>query len=322
MHSADLVTKLSRTGLMLGIALTCPISAWAFDVTSDTTPYISDPSFLPRQGEFYSETTYGYSTREQNWQPNGGAINEHYSADSNSYRQQIEYGITDRFSVGGYGSYADTTQQYVYTFRPTSEIDTNQFNNPTFNATYRAIDQIQSPVSVYVEALFTPGIVANAPRSGGVDLYLNREIRIPTSQGQIGLTIQGEIGTSYDDAYTNTDPLTGVSRDYTDEWGWFVAARNQVRFTPRWAVNSGIVYSKDLGNSIGLAGIGDSYVVAPSATVAPYVAVVFGIVPNRVNLAFEYDHEFIGDSARSGAVNGTWTDRSQSIYEVDLFLRF
>jgi len=321
MDSAILISASSRT-LSICIAFACPMSAWALDAIPDNTPYISDPSFLPRQGEIYSETTYAYSTRDQDWQPSGGAVDEHYSANSNSYIEQVEYGITNRLSVGGQGSYADTAEHYNYSFRSATDADTNRFNNPTFNLTYRAINQLESPVSVYVEALFAPGIVDNAPHSAGVDLYVNRELSFPTAQGHIGLTIQGELGTSYDDAYTTNNPLSGIASDITGYWSYLFAARSQLRLTHRWAINSGVVYSRDLSNSVISPGVGDAYVAAPTTTVAPYAALVFGIVPNRVNLALEYHYEFIGDDHHSGASSGTWIDQSQSVYEMDLFLRF
>jgi hypothetical protein len=321
MHSAALLTAFSRAGLMAGIALAAPICACAADVTADATPYVSDPSFLPRQGEFYTETSYDYVTRDEDWRPGGGVITEHYTANSNTFLQQIQYGITNRLSVGGYGSYADTSEQFNYTFQPSTEVDVSRFNNPTFNATYRALEQFESPVSVYVEALFSPAIVANAPGSGGINVFVNRELRFATSRGEMGLTLQGEIGASDDNAYTTSNPLNGVASDVTGQWNYFLAERSQLRLTQRWAINSGVVYSKDLGDSE-QAAAGETYVIDSGTTVAPYVALVYAIVPSRANLALEYDHDFIGDDYRSGAINGTWTNQSQNIYELELFLRF
>jgi len=322
MDSENLRRTFSSIGLTGMVAFAYPMSTWAFDFSPDNTPYLSDPSFLPRQGEVFLITTYDYTTREQDWQPAGGTINEHYSANANNYVQQAEYGVTSRLAVGATGSYTDTNGRYTYSSQPATEINTSRFDNPTFDLIYRAVGQLESPVSIYIEGLFVPGIVDNAPRAYGANLFVNREFGISTSQGQIGLTIQGELGTLYNDCYTSTDPISGSTSDVTGRWSYFFAARSQLRLTSHWALDSGFVYSRDLAYSVVPSVVTDTSFVAPEAIVAPYVDVAFDIVPRRLSLTFEYDHDFIGDDRRGGATDGTWINQSQNYYAVHLFLLF
>ena len=51
------------TLVALGV-IGCPLGASALDLSADTTRYLSDPSFLPAQGQIYSDTTFGYTQQE------------------------------------------------------------------------------------------------------------------------------------------------------------------------------------------------------------------------------------------------------------------
>ena len=309
-----LMTKFSSAGLMVGVAIVWPLAASAIDFTPDTTRYLSDPSFLPLQGQLDSITTYSHATRNLDWQPVRGIVNEHYSADTNNYVQGISYGITDRLSVSGSGSYSAETAHTTFPFFPAQyTIVAKQFDNPAFALTYRAIQQTESSVSVDLQASFAPPIVANAPGSGSVAMFVSRELR--------SLTIQGEIGGSYTGSYETGYTVSGLPTSITGQAGYFLAARSQLRLTPQWAINGGVVYSKYLHDTVSSVAFG-SYVDTPGSNVTPYFAVVYQIVPNKVDVSVEYDHDFIGDDNHRGSSNGNWINQSRNLYAAHLRLLF
>jgi hypothetical protein len=308
------MTKSFRSTSLVVLASVCSLPVWALDFTPDTTRYLSDPSFLPLQGQLYSETIYSRASRDEDWRPAGGRINEHYSADTNSYGQRFRYGLSDRLSVGASASYTDTNEHYTYLFRPRSNLDKSQLDSPTFSMTYRAIDQTDNPMSVDVEASVSPGIVDNEPRSSTVALFANRELG--------SVTIQGEGGAEYWSSYTTSHTLSGTPTNISSQWGYFLGARSQLRLTRGWAINSGIVYNKDLRNSLSQPAFGASYSNSAVATVTPFVTLCYDLIPGRFNLAFEYDHNFIGDESQGGSSNGAWIKQSRNLYAAHIRLLF
>jgi hypothetical protein len=309
--------------LTVAIVNLCPAFANAQDAATDAPPwYPSDPAFLPLRGQIFSETTIAYNTHEQDWQPNGQPVNEHYSVDSNGFFEKVQYGLTDRWSVGGSGLYSRMTEHYTYSFQPGMDVDSNRFDNPTFDLAYRAVEQIRSPVSVYVEATVTPAFISDAPRSGGIEAFVNRQLSLQTAGRDIGVTLQGEVSAQYFGAYTTNNPINGAPSDISSKWSYLLAGRSQFRLTRLLAVNAGVLYSNDSSNTVSSPDFGQRFVTAAAATVAPYVALVFDIVPTRVNLALEYDHDFIQDDDRSGPNSGTWINQSGNVYALDLYLRF
>jgi hypothetical protein len=308
------MTKFSSAGLMVGVAIVWPLSASAIDFTPDTTRYLSDPSFLPLQGQISTVTTYSHATRDIDWQPVGGIVNEHFSANTNNYAQGVSYGITDQLSVSGSGSYSAETAHTTFAFFPAEyTIVAKQFNNPAFDLTYRVVQQTESSVSIDLAASFAPPIVANVPGAGSVTMFVNRELR--------SLTIQGEIGANYAGSYKTGYTASGAPTSITSQSGYFFAAHSQLRVTPQWAINGGVTYSKYLHETVSSVAFG-SYVDTPGSSVTPYFAVAYQIVPNRVNVAVEYDHGFIGNDNHGGSSNGNWINQSRNLYAAHLRLLF
>jgi len=182
---------------LLGLA-GFPATGHAIDLTADLTPdttrYLSDPSFLPLEGQIYSETVYSHTDQHQVLEIIGGPTQARFAASGDHYSQTFDYGISDRFSILGSATYSDTKNTASFQFGPPSSESTHEFENPTFAATYRALEQIESPVSLDVRASYSPATSNNLSQSGQVALFVNRETKF--------LTIQGEFGATYIDSYT------------------------------------------------------------------------------------------------------------------------
>jgi hypothetical protein len=319
------MTTLSRVALLAGMALACPGTALAMDFTPDTTRYLSDPSFLPLAGQVFSETTYNSTHVDEDWFGQGATVSgEHYAASGNHYIETLLYGISDRLSIEAVGEYDHSTFNYSFMFQGPLRTTRSQFADPTFGATYRLIDQTESPVSVDANASFTPAIVDDEPASGSIGLAVSQEMR--------SLTLQLEAATGYAGSYESIGTLYGSTNDIGGHWNFSLAARSQIRINPQLAINTGITYAKSLGYSVsspfeivynGVISVHTlKYTERPDGTVSPFVALAYDIVPGQVNLAFEYDHLFIGDDHLGGATNGSWLNQSENLYAVHLRLLF
>ena len=268
-------------GLLTASFTSLPAAAWTLNVTPDTTQYMSDPSFIPSAGQIYSETSYARTHGDYEFSSTLG-FSGSGSVHNNQFTQQIWVGVTNELSVRGTDTYQSNNL-------------TKQFENPTFSILYRVIAQTRYPMSVDIEANYTPP-AATSSQSGGSTIYVSREMK--------SFTVQGEFGATYNDP----------GSDFSHFWGYFAGLRSQWRFTDYWALNSGVVYSGRTGNSLSIT---DSNASSQSSstrstsydgTVAPYVALAYEIWPTHANIAVEYQHSFIGDSHTNGASYFTQTN--------------
>lgn len=133
------------------------------DATPDTTRYISDPTFLTVQGQWYSQTSVSRQTFNEDWQPAGFGIIEHYRATTNSYQEVIQYGATSRLNLELVGSYYDVIGHYTFAYVPGFDTSQKRFNDPELLVKYRAVLQTDDSVSVDLQLSVSPGAVSNTP---------------------------------------------------------------------------------------------------------------------------------------------------------------
>jgi hypothetical protein len=117
----------------------------------------------------------------------------------------------------------------------------------------------------------------------------------------VSLTLLAEVGANHSDSYNGSDTMDDV-------WEYYYEMASQLRFAKRWALNSGITFSKTTSQTAVSNGNTTNY--SYDMNVDPYVAIQYGLVPNKVVLGLQYAHGFTGDEHLSGYYNGTWTDRS------------
>ena len=263
-------------------ALLCAASARAEDLTPDTTRYLSDPSFLTLRGQFISVTSYEYSRRTSDLQNPYGLHTEHLVVDRNAITESLGYGISNRFEAGILLTYSEASQHLTYPVAPGQDLDVNEFDNPTLFAIYRAFVVPADGFSVDVEGTFTPALFSNQGGAGSVALYVNQEYR--------SLTVQGEIGGGYNASYSTIHTLNGLAANVGDQTDYLVALRSQFRLTARWSTTVGIVYERDNSYTVYHPPSGAQVGYGAQGSIDPYAVLGYDIVPNRINLAVEYDY--------------------------------
>jgi len=305
-----------RAWLALGPLAAFCSTAWAdgFDFTPDTTRFLSDPTFLTVAGQWYSETSAGRQVFNESWQPAGYGIVERYRADTDSYQQLIQYGVTNRLNVTLVGSYYEVSGHYTFTDRPAIDTSQSQFNDPELLVKYRAIMQTDDSVSLDLQLALSPGVVNGTPGSEGVAVFVNHQWQ--------SLTLQAEGGATHYDSYTATDELNAATSRISTQWDYLLAIRSQLRASRHWAVNSGVVYTRNGTYSVTPSDGNSASSLGADSVIGPYVEVVCRILPRRLNLGFEYAHDFISDRSLSGAFDGRWLDQSRNLYTLRLRLIF
>src|SRR5215813_1438317 len=73
--------------------------AYALDDTPDTTRIVSDPLFLPLEGQIYGQSAYRWSSSNDDVFDATGARAASVQNTGNSLAQQFQYGITDDLAL-------------------------------------------------------------------------------------------------------------------------------------------------------------------------------------------------------------------------------
>lgn len=288
-------------GLPLGILLCLPALASAQDAAPTAAAVapgriVSDPTYLPLAGQIYGQTHYTYGeVNGATFDAAGGQSAKNHSR-LNTYDQTVAFGITDDISVRGGIAYAFGTDRRV-TSAGSFDTARNGFENPTFGATWRALDQRRAPVSfdlfgdwapdIYSSRISTgtrDGTVASGGAAADVGAALGHQTRMFTIRGVFTERYQGRIN-----AY---NPNSGLTTEVGSYWTPSVGVQTQTRFTPRLSANIGYDYvfqkrSQDQQTVAGLA-----YVNHIGDTQTVNAAINYHLVPNRLVGSIGYYHTF------------------------------
>jgi hypothetical protein len=297
----------------------------ALDWSPDPTWSFSDIASLLPEGRIESGSAFAYQSFGGDWHGGVGA-NEHYSAASSVYTQELSYGITDRLEVGISGDYSRMRTQYTFTEgQPGFQSSSHRFGNPVIGATYRIIDQKAGPVSIDGTVEYSPSLWSNDSEAG----FEFGEIAV--SRRMKSITVQGFADAEYIDDNMYNDFFSTTTIHSSPYWAYRLGAQSQMRFLSSWAVNSGFAATfipyRSYGVRYNPTGTQAAYTDLPDPSVETYVALQYTIVPDRAVLGIQYQHNFVGDDHLSGysgigAVSGTWTNQAENVFSVSARLLF
>ena len=301
----------------LAVLAMAPAAAHAFDLTPDTTRILSDPAFLPLKGQLSGETTYSYLDLSEDRVLPNGVTSPHVSGRRDSVGQSLSFGLTDRFSVNASMNYAEQRDKDTYPFG-IFDFYSAGFNNPTIGATYRAIEQGATPVSIDISANYSPdvfaaraastsrgGTVASGGQSEGVTIAASREMKSLTLQLSAGATYFGDRKMA--ETADNSTMTVGAN------WNYRVNLLTQTRLTERLFVNAGAGYSSQTDTTASDPFEGISNTNSFNPTLTTYIAPGYQVIPNRLVLSVEYDRDYPGVQTQSGSV-GVWKNQVENLY--------
>ncbi len=290
--------------LAAGAALLCvPLQAHtqALDLTPDSSRILSDPNYLPLAGQIDGSTAYTHG-----W-INGSGVNaagdqiSTFHINTNVIRQTLAYGITDNLSVNGSSQYVprsyrelDGAGGRVTTF------DSSGFSDPTFGATWRALDQGAYPVSFDFFGSYTTDLINAQTASAMQDGTVARGGQSGTAGAALGyetrsFTIRGAFTENFFGTSSRLDLADGDSLESDSYNNSGLSLATQTRLTDLFSLNAGIDHTFSTNVNAFNDTNGVRPVAAPGDVTALQFALNYHLVPNAVVLAATYDYDTYGN---------------------------
>jgi hypothetical protein len=287
--------------LPLAAALASPVPLLAQDWTPVGDRILSDPTYLPLQGQLYGDSAYQFGSVSTNVFA-GGTQTSSSHATTNALSQYFAYGVTNQLSVNVSDAY-DWSHTFVAP-AAASDFDRNAngFQDPTFGLTYRLLDQRAQPLDVDLAASYSPDFIGarsasalengNEARAGdqlNLRLAVGRETRFMTIQGYFDETHDGE-----------AKVVNALGEDSTTSGFWQpkVGLATQTRFTDRLSLNVGGEYDFP-ADYAGLdpAGVGTFTNRGDFGNVS--ASLNYHFIPNRLVGSVVYSHTFYSPTSVS-----------------------
>ena len=310
--------------------LMIPLSAHGEDFAPDASRIVSDPTYLPLQGQIFGSTDYQWRTTTQDVFNAAGTLTKSQRLDSNPLSQAFEYGVTDDFTLRfnmGYDPSA-TTKTTLADGTTSSRINLG-WTDPNFGFTYRVLDQRSNPVSFDLRGSYSPdvfgaksatvtqdGSVALGAQSFDLGASLGRETRFFTIAAMFDALNVGHRSIE--------NPLNGANVDINSLWTYSLRIATQTRLTDRFSFNAGAGYT--LGHDADLFNEASdtAYASHVGATANLNAALNYQFVPNIVVGSLEFQHNFSGGRNNIYAVMpaSDWQIHNQSGDVLGVRLRY
>jgi hypothetical protein len=315
-----------------GAALSClPFSAYALDLTPDSSRILSDPNYLPLTGQIYGYTNYSHAWTSGSSFNDLGSQTSSFHINTNTMTQFLSYGVTDDLEVFGQADYVPDSYREVDNVNGTqSFFKSAGFSDPTFGVDWRAMDAGPFPFNVDLIGSYTPdavdsenasttstGSVARGGQSGSIGAALGYQTRDFTARGSFSADFNGG---------SNTLNLANGEFAHTQGYNNYVLGlETQTRLNPLFSVNAGINHTF-AGNQNALNTATDlAHLTEPGDTTALHAQLNYNLIPDQVVLAGTYTHQFYGNSRTSYAdasLDNSSRDRDGNVLGVQLYYAF
>ena len=240
------------------------LDAFNLDFTPDASRIVSDPTYLPLQGQVFGQTGYEYYRTKEDRYNNLGVQVSSLTHSAQEINQTLEYGISDDLSIRAEGTYTPESKDH---YTSGLEYDFTGLKDPIFTGIWRAFDQNDYPVDVDISASFSPnlisarvatfnftggnttGTVADGGDVAGTELSVGYKTH--------SFTIQGSGGVTYYGATKYYDPDIGNSDHFSNYLGFNAGVRTQTRVTDLVSLDAD--YTLSTRNPLHVLGNRDSY---------------------------------------------------------------
>lgn len=282
----------------MGVLGLSAMRAQALDTTPDTTRIISDPLFLPHDGQFYGATSWDWSSTSQDIFNALGAPDSRAQITGNSLNQDLQYGLTDDLALRfdwGY-DWRNVSRHPVSGGLVTRS--SSGWTDPSFGLTWRAIDQAGGgPFSLDLRADYSPdafpakaatsvdeGTIARGGQSLDVGATLGHQTR--------DFTIAGTFDAIYLDGRKVDNQNTGGFTATDALWNYRLGLATQTRFTDQLSLNAGVGHTFADRADVFNSSTGLTHVSTGADFTDLNVALNYHFVPNTVVGSIGYQHNF------------------------------
>ena len=322
-------------GLVVGAAMLLPLTAEAqvnppASSGAEDARIISDPLYLPLQGQFYGATVYTLS-KPQGDNNKGGIQTGTFTSSNSLFDQTFAYGITRDLTVRvtvGYGwNERDSTSAVT---GDVTNGNSQGFSDPTIGVTYRVLDELRFPIILDVSGSYSPNAIDATSSGGGMDGNVARGGQAAGFSVALGrvtnrFTIAMTAGGTFVGQETTELLSNGTSTLSDSHWNYSVGVATQTRFSPRVSLN--LAASLATTGSYGVANVqsGNPRVSEGPDTRSVDTALNFHLVPNRFVAALTYAYNNYTDSTNTfpkPASNTSVTNRFGNVVGVSLMYAF
>lgn len=316
---------------LLGLAfLLLPMGTFAFDLSPDSTRYLADPSYLPLGGQFFGSTEFIDGNTTSNTQDNLGNPKYSSTAGTNTYQQALELGITGDFEFRVVGNYQSVTSTNTYPSGAVTTTQSNGFDNPSFAAVWRFLDEKDHPFNWDLMGSYVPNLIKNEAASVSQTGTVARGG--DTTTFGTALSYEAKSFTAYLEGtaeYLGNRSILNQANNVTTStdasWEYILDLSTQTRFSDQWSLNAGLSetfednadasFTNTKGNLI-------SFVEDPGDVTALTGALNYQPMPGRICASFIYTHDFLGNNGDTYTTqttsNQTSTSRGDDIFSGEL----
>jgi hypothetical protein len=273
------------------------------DFTPDTARILGDPAYLPLQGQIYGSA--GYSNTQNSYDFHNETVTDHWSRSSNDFLPYLAYGLTDDLSVNAQLDWGNLSTVNDFTRTSGARGRRTYYSlgadNPSFGATWRAIDQRVAPVNVDFSVNYAPDVFAlrnagpNATTGSIAEGGQNASVTGAVSRETRFLTVRGYATYGYAGRRDVIVPGGTTTEREGAHPSYAAGVQTEMRILPFVALNSGfaISHAAQYDEQAIVQGSTGSYSTQrPGTVVSPYVGFVFPLVGDRVVGELNYQHDF------------------------------
>lgn len=274
-----------------------------------STRIVSDPLFQPLEEKIYGETSYTYSRNTyKSYFVNPPSPIFKNKDDYNTTTQELGYGVTDDLAL--YFTDAIGYDKSDSTYIPTGDIikrENRGLYDPTFDATYRVLDQVKYPVDINLSAYYSPnaisskfgdrdfkGSVAPGRESSGYTVAVGREMSAFTIRAYATAVELGELKYEYESS-------SDTEYKYKSSWEYTYGVETQTRLTDKFSVNLSMGYT--LADNLKESNVttGVSWTQVPPNNLFFSMALNYDLIPNKLVGGLTYEFNGYSNSKSSYA---------------------
>jgi hypothetical protein len=279
-----------------------PLSAHAMDYTLTTDRIVSDPLYLPLQGQIFGDTSYQWTTTSDDVFNSTGVKTESERISSNPLGQTFEYGITDDLAVSGAIGYDPSQSTHINPVSGPSVDRTDQgWTDPTFGVIYRVLDQRDTPLTMDLNASYSPNVFSAKSASDTDEGTVARGGQEWEFGGTLGremrdFTIAGTFDADYDGRRSALSEASGDEVSTSSTWLYSLGLATQTRLGDQFSVNAGAGYEfahdANVVNDTSLVDHEQHVKGSPNLN----AALNYHFIPNILVGSVNYQHDFGGGS--------------------------
>jgi hypothetical protein len=320
---------LYQTLFLLALSL-LPMGAQAFDLSPNVSRVISDPSYLPLQGQLFGSTEYSYGNTGSNTNNYQNTLASSNNTISNTINQTLAYSITDDFTLRVSGSYEWLNSTTTSTTGANTGTNSNGFNDPTLGVTWRVLDESQHLLNWDLIGAYSPNFInaqsANQTENGTVARGGDTEtFGTALSYKSQDFTLYLEATTTYLDNRDVLNPANQITTTYNSSWQYYLLVSTQTRFTNQWSVNLSLSQTYDDNVNAFYVNNGGTLITSnrvPGDVTDLIGALNFQAVPDRFVISAVYNHNFynIGSTTYAAlpASNTTVFNKGEDVFSGEL----